>query len=442
MDILSPVDSRYRSKTRPLCQYFSEQAWIKYRIVVELLYFRFLWKTIPELKNNINKDNLNFFLSPNVIDYEKIGSIENEVSHDIKAIEIYLRDFYDTCKIGDPKYKEFIHFGLTSQDVNSIAFSLQFKQCIEECIKVKINTIKTIIQNKSNLWKKIVMVSYTHGQPAIPTTLGKEMLVFVERLNFCLKKLNDFEFYTKIGGAVGTCAAHYECYPEIDWVSKLEDFCNEIKLKRWKHTTQITNYEDLIECMQILTRVNSILIDFCQDIWLYISRDIFKLQKELNQVGSSTMPQKVNPIDFENAEGNLKVSNAGFNLLISKLPISRYQRDLTDSTTLRNTGLYFGNMYIALMNIERGLGKIEPNLELINKNLENNPTILSEAVQCILRKHGVENAYEIIRKATQGVHFKSLKDFKDKILENIESSEIRDSIIKLDYNYLGSYKFD
>ena len=285
------------------------------------------------------------------------------------------------------------------------------------------------------------MLALTHGQPAIPTRLGKEIEVYIERLIYCIEKLQNFEYYTKIGGAVGTLAAHYSTYPNYDWLQFFNNFCLNIGLTRWQRTTQITNYEDIIELTQILIRINNIFVDFCQDIWLYISNKIFILNKELaSQVGSSTMPQKVNPINFENAEGNLKLANSGFEFFSGKLPISRLQRDLTDSTVLRNYGMYIGYMILAFTNIERGIRQLEPNLEEINLQLNRSPEIMSEAVQCLLRKHGIANGYEIIRSLTQHVQFNNLDHFKEEILKRLEDIPdiLKNEILDLQFNsYLG-----
>jgi adenylosuccinate lyase len=444
MDTICPLDNRYYNKISELSNYFSLKSWISYRVYVELKYFAFLYNILPELRN-INKSKLIEFININEsVNIEAIIEIEKTIHHDIKAIEIYLRNQYDLLNIGPEKYKEFIHFGLTSQDINSVAFSLQLKESINECILPKINLIIQQLKTKSDLWKNVVILALTHGQPAIPTTLGKEIMVFVERLEYCQKKVENFKYYTKIGGAVGTLAAHYITYPDIKWKEELTKFCHQLGLERWNMTTQVSNYEDIIELSQILIRINSILIDFCQDIWLYISNEVFILNKiTTSQVGSSTMPQKVNPINFENAEGNLKLANAGLDFFALKLPISRLQRDLTDSTVLRNYGMNLGYMQLALVNIEAGVEQLKPNTSQIQKQLDKSPEILGEAIQCLFRRYGIPNGYEIIRNLTQSKKYANLEEFKTEILKNeniLYKTDLIREIQNLSYNnYLGYF---
>jgi len=442
---ICPLDNRYIEKIKPLLEYFSYEYWIKYRLFVELKYFELLYNTLPELKNNISREGISKFMILYNTNISDIIDIEKTTLHDIKAIEVFLRKQYDNLNIGPKQCKEFIHFGLTSQDINSVAFSLQLNHSITECILPKFNEIVELLSDKSKSWKSVTMMALTHGQPAIPTTLGKEMDVFIERILYSIEKLNKFEYHTKIGGAVGTLAAHYKTYPDYDWTTIFNNFCISLDLKRWKTTTQITNYEDIIELSQILIRINNVLIDFCQDIWLYISNKIFILKKEIStQVGSSTMPQKVNPINFENAEGNLKLANSGLEFFVSKLPISRLQRDLTDSTVLRNYGMYLGYTYLSLINIITGINQLEPNLKEIKNQLNQSPEIMSEAIQCILRKNGIEDGYDIIRLLTQTIQFDDLNTFKqkiiDKLIEKNVTKTICDEILALDFNnYLGYY---
>jgi len=439
---ISPLDNRYADKITELLVYFSYKNWIEYRLFVELRYFDLLYTTFPDMQANISVHKLEQFLSiENNANIEEVNQIEKTTLHDIKAIEIYMRKQYDILEVGPSKYKEFIHFGLTSQDINSMAFSLQIKDCMFGCICPKIDNLLDLLQEKCVAWQKITLKALTHGQPAIPTTLGKEIEVFIERLTYCYDKLKNFKYYTKIGGAVGTLAAHYSTYPNYNWREIFDKFCMSFDLCRWQNTTQITNYEDIIELTQILVRINNILIDFSQDMWLYISNRIFILNKESSsQVGSSTMPQKVNPINFENAEGNLKLANSGFEFFVSKLGISRLQRDLTDSTVLRSYGQYCGYMLLSLKNIMKGIGQLEPNIAEINTQLNHSPEIMAEAIQCILRKHGITNGYEIIRGLTQNEYFEDLEDFKRKILAKLDDipSAVEGEILALSFStYLG-----
>lgn len=441
-DSICPLDNRYADKISELLIYFSYKDWIEYRLFVEIRYFKLLYDVLPDMKKNISSNKLELFLS--IVDnanIEEIQNIEKTTFHDIKAIEVYMRKQYDVLEIGPSKYKELIHFGLTSQDINSVAFSLQLKDCMFGCMCPKIDNLLDLLQEKYLVWKKITLKALTHGQPAVPTTLGKEIEVFIERLTYCYDKLNTFKYYTKIGGAVGTLAAHYSIYPEYDWCKIFDKFCMTFELHRWQTTTQITNYEDIIELTQILIRINNILIDFCQDMWLYISNRIFILNKESSsQVGSSTMPQKVNPINFENAEGNLKLANSGFEFFVTKLAVSRLQRDLTDSTVLRSYGQYCGYMLLSLKNIMKGIRQLEPNIIEINRHLNLSPEIMSEAIQCILRKHGITNGYEIIRELTQHKCFDDLEDFKKKIIAKLHDTPIaiKEEIMALSFSsYLG-----
>ena len=449
-ETISPLDNRYYNEIRELLPYFSYESWIKYRIKTELHYFFFLYQKIPELHNNLNKVGLQDFLNiyPDIDDLvNEVLELERKTRHDIKAIEIALRNRFERMHVGNPRYKEFIHFGLTSQDINSIAFSLQLKNCVEYCLNDYFMELVLLLNKKVSSWSQVTMVARTHGQPAIPTTLGKEIAVFVERLRYNFKKLDKYIFYTKIGGAVGTLAAHYKTYPEIDWLTELDNFCSNLGLLRWTTTTQITNYEDVIELSQIFIRINNILLDFCQDIWLYISRDIFTLEKEsVEQIGSSTMPQKVNPIDFENAEGNLRIANSGFNLFVEKLSISRMQRDLTDSTLLRNYGVSVSHMFLAIKNICKGVKKLKPNYLNITAELQKYPEMLGEAFQCLLRQAGIINSYEKIRQILQTTKFMNLNHLKRRIIKEFEKDmtpELSEQIVTLNYdNYLGYLNID
>jgi adenylosuccinate lyase len=441
MDTLSPLDNRYSILVLPLNKYFSYRSWIKYRVKIELIYFKFLCET---LELTISEDKLISFMKHD-INVLRVLDIEKTIHHDIKSIELYLKEVYIELNIGPKKYIEYIHFGLTSQDINSVAFSLQLKDAITEVIIPKLDAFIKLLSQKASLWDNLIILAYTHGQPAIPSTLGKEMRVFIERVTHCLDKLKGHTYYTKIGGAVGTLAAHYYVFPDISWNEHLKALCAELGLKRWQYTTQITNYEDITELSQILIRINAILIDFSQDIWIYISMNYFILEKETpNQVGSSTMPQKVNPIDFENAEANLKLANSGLEFMVNKLPISRLQRDLTDSSTLRNYGVNIAHSLIAIENIMKGVKKIKPNYPEITARLEQHPEILAEGIQCLLRVNGIENPYDIIRKATQEKKYSSLTEFKESIIDLLDLDDnklkLKKKIMKLNYsNYLGTF---
>jgi adenylosuccinate lyase len=439
IDSISPLDNRYFDKIKELSHYFSYKAWVFYRLLVEVDYLKSLVSLFCEKKDEnyyiepekqiklfalLDNYTENYWETDNTMN--DILDIEISTKHDIKAIEYSIANYlHNTPNTEYWKYSNLIHFGLTSQDVNSVAFSLQLKSSMDEVILPMISTINTNLFLAYVNWKDITMLAYTHGQPAIPTKLGKELNVFSTRLSFWILKLKKFTFYTKIGGAVGNLSAHKFTYPDINWNEFFDKFIQDYDMKRWKFTTQITNYDDIIELFSILQNINNVLIDYCQDMWLYISKKYFTLKKTDEQVGSSTMPQKVNPIDFENAEGNLKLANAGLSLLISKLPVSRLQRDLTDSTTLRNVGTYMAHCLLAYKNIMAGINKLEANIEEIKKDLEEHPECMSEAIQMILRKHNVNNGYDIVRKATQNKSFRDLEHFKEVVIQELENRSIR-----------------
>ena len=403
MDILNitPIDGRYRNKTSILNHYFSELGFIKYRLTVEIKYLLFLSKklniTIKEKEivriNNIIK---NFDCQ----ECMRIKLYEHDCNHDVKAIEYYLRQKLEDLEL--KKLNPFIHFGLTSQDINNMAITVSIKHFVSEIYILRLTNIITKINLFSDEWKEIVMISRTHGQPAVPTTLGKEFKVFGYRLEKQLKILEKVQYYGKFGGAVGNLNAHYFAYPEIDWDQEFDNFVACFGLEREVFTTQIDNYENLAVVFDCLRRINTILIDFNRDIWSYISINYFNQNYAKNEVGSSTMPQKINPINFENSEGNLLIANNLLDFMSNKLPVSRFQRDLTDSTVLRNVGTICGHILISFHNLVSGLEKISPNQEVINRDLENNYSVLSEAIQVILRKNNIENGYEIIKE-----HFRS-----------------------------------
>jgi len=415
MDNISPIDNRYFERVKEIANNFSYFNWIKYRVKIEVDYLIALAKILHNQDlTYLEKIYKNF----NIIEMNVILDYERKTRHDIKAIEYYIASFI-------PAKKNLVHFGLTSQDINSVAFSLQLKDCINDNIIPTLYITNSIISILSEKWKDITIMAYTHGQPAIPTKLGKELEVFRTRISYWYQQIKNFQYFTKIGGAVGNLNAHKLAYPDIEWNNFFNNFVKKYNLERWQTTTQITNHDDIVNILSHLLNINNVLIDLCQDIWLYISKGFFGLKKvSKDQVGSSTMPQKVNPIDFENAEGNLKLANSGLDMLINKLPVSRLQRDLTDSTVLRNTGVYLAHSLLAYKNINTGLEKLTINPINIDKDLEAHPECLSEAIQTLLRVYNVDRAYDVIRLATQNKSFASLQGFKDTIIKYLNDNNI------------------
>ena len=410
---LSPLDDRYSKLTEELKDYFSEYALFKYRMRVELKYFvKLVELNLKELYGigvkEIKKIFKLIYRCYNKESYDNIKKYEKITKHDVKALEYYLRDVFDKYELS--RYKSFIHFGLTSQDINNTANSLQLKDCIQKSYINKLNTIIKKINFYTDDFAEITMISRTHGQPAVPTTMGKEFNVFSYRLELQLEQLKNMKYYGKFGGASGNLNAHKYAYPEIDWIKFGESFMKSMDLERSLYTTQIDSYDSFATIFDCLKRINNILIDMCQDIWLYISMDYLKQKIIKGEVGSSTMPHKVNPINFENAEGNLKLANSLLEFFSRKLPVSRLQRDLTDSTVLRNVGVIFGHIFVAFDNILNGLNKIDINLEKINEDLKNNFVVVTEGIQTLLRRYGYEDAYE------------KLKDFsrKNKVVTEFE----------------------
>ncbi|MBK7148507.1 MAG: adenylosuccinate lyase [Bacteroidetes bacterium] len=424
---ISPIDGRYRNKTKELADYFSEFALIKYRVHVEIEYFIALCEIpLPQLADFpvAGKAAMRAIMTDfSEADAEKIKAIEKITNHDVKAVEYFLKDKLEELDLS--KWKEFIHFGLTSQDINNTAIPLSFKDANEQ---VYLPVIERLIHRLTALaeeWKQVPMLAHTHGQPASPTRLGKEIMVFVERLQ---TQLNDFEkipYSAKFGGATGNFNAHHIAYPQVDW----KDFANEFvsrsfRLQRSQYTTQIEHYDNLAAHFDAYKRLNNILIDLCRDVWTYISMEYFKQKVSKNEVGSSAMPHKVNPIDFENAEGNLGVANAFFEHLSAKLPISRLQRDLTDSTVLRNIGVPVAHTLISLSSIEKGLSKLLLNEPAINKDLEDNWAVVAEAIQTILRREGYPQPYEKLKELTRGAGGIN----KTSIALFIDSLEVSDAV--------------
>ncbi|MCB9225976.1 MAG: adenylosuccinate lyase [Chitinophagales bacterium] len=426
---ISPIDGRYQNKTNQLADYFSEFALIKYRVVVEIEYFLALIDfNIPQLKNfpkakakAVKSIYENFGLQ----DAEKIKATEKITNHDVKAVEYFIKEKFDALGLSD--FKEFIHFGLTSQDINNTAFPLMLRNADEKVMLPKLKELTDTLQEIANEWMDIPMLARTHGQPASPTKLGKEIMVFVERLVNQIDIISELPIAAKFGGATGNFNAHHVAYPNKNWTDFANNFVEErLGLYRYQYTTQIEHYDFLAAYFDASKRINTILIDFCRDIWTYISMDYFKQKIKKGEVGSSAMPHKVNPIDFENAEGNLGIANALYQHLSSKLPISRLQRDLTDSTVLRNIGVPIAHTQIALQAILKGLDKLLINKAKIADDLEQNWLVVAEAIQTVLRREGIPNPYEQLRDLTRT----NQKVGKQEIHAFIDALKINDNLKK------------
>ena len=441
LSAISPIDGRYSKKTESLKQYFSEAALIKYRVLVEVEYFISLCNfPLPQLQNFPTKKYellRNLYANFTNEDAQKIKDIEGVTNHDVKAVEYFIKEKFD--KLGLQDFKEFIHFGLTSQDINNTAVPLSIKNAMEENYLPQIKNIVAKLKANAKRWKDVAMLARTHGQAASPTRLGKEIMVFVERIENQLALLNNIPFSAKFGGATGNFNAHHVSYPEIDWVSFANSFtADALGLERQQTTTQIEHYDNVAALTDNLSRINTILIDFSKDIWTYVSMDYFKQKIKEGEVGSSAMPHKVNPIDFENAEGNLAIANAVFNFLSGKLPISRLQRDLTDSTVLRNIGVPFAHTSIAFASLERGLDKLVLNKKAIDTDLEKNWAVVAEAIQTILRREGFKNPYEMLKELTRNnevINAESIANF----INNLEISEkVKKELLAITpFNYTG-----
>ena len=400
---ISPIDGRYQSKTVELNDFFSEFALIRYRVMVEVEYFIALCEIpLPQLEDfDGDYDDLRAIYEEFLTDdAEEIKEIEKTTNHDVKAVEYYLKRQFD--ELGLSKWKEFLHFGLTSQDINNTAVPLSMMEAHKLVVKPAIEEVIDKLKDMAKEWKDIPMLARTHGQPASPTHLGKEIYVYVERLNDQLKMLNSVPFTAKFGGATGNMNAHKVAYPDIDWPAFAKQFVEKsLKLKRQQTTTQIEHYDTMAAYFDALRRINTILIDLSRDIWIYVSMEYFKQKIKAGEVGSSAMPHKVNPIDFENAEGNLGMANAVLTFLSTKLPISRLQRDLTDSTITRNIGVPIAHTLIALKSLMKGLDKLLLNENKIRQDLQQNYAVVAEAIQTILRREQIEGAYELLKGLTR-----------------------------------------
>ena len=441
LNAISPIDGRYSLKTKKLEKYFSESALIRYRVKVEIEYFIALCKLpIPDLKgfnaNDFEKLRC-YYKDFTHDDATKVKQIEATTNHDVKAVEYFIKEKMTADGFGSEK--EFIHFGLTSQDINNTAVPMSILDALNELYIPLFLSFKEDLNKLAFSWKDIPMLAKTHGQPASPTRLGKEIKVFVERLNQQEEILLSTTHAGKFGGATGNFNAHYVAYPNIDWINFANNFLSDnLKLKRSHPTTQIEHYDHLAALFDVLKRINTIIIDLNRDFWTYISMDYFKQKINKGEIGSSAMPHKVNPIDFENSEGNLGIANALFEHLSGKLPISRLQRDLSDSTVLRNVGVPFAHVIIAITSTQKGLSKLLINQQAIDKDLNNNWAVVSEAIQTILRREGVESPYEMLKDLTRK-NEKITQKLISEFISNLNiSKELKVELSKISpFNYTG-----
>jgi adenylosuccinate lyase len=438
---ISPLDGRYRYKVDELDLYFSEFGLIRYRLMVEIEYFIALCEIpLPQL-SGFSKDNFIFLRSIyedfDLLDAEKVKATEKITNHDVKAVEYFLKDRFSQEGYG--QWSEFIHFGLTSQDINNTAVPLSIKDALINVYYPVLHELRETLATFADAWKDIPMLARTHGQPASPTRLGKEIDVFIARMDGQMKYFGQIPYSAKFGGATGNFNAHKVAYPDIDWISFADNFVNEnLGLQRSQPTTQIEHYDNLAALFDNMKRINVIFIDMARDLWSYISMDYFKQEIKKGEVGSSAMPHKVNPIDFENGEGNLGYANAIFEFLSTKLPVSRLQRDLTDSTVLRNIGVPIGHSVIAYISLLKGLNKLIINTDKINSDLESNWIVVAEAIQTILRREGYPKPYETLLELTrtnQKISFDSIVNFIDSLDLSYEVKEELKAISP--FNYTG-----
>jgi len=399
---ISPIDGRYRNQLQHLDEYFSEFALIKYRVKVEVQYFLFLsQKKFFKVPAQLKKQLLNIEKEFSVTDAEKIKATEKITNHDVKAVEYFLKEKLQS--FGSAELQEWIHFGLTSQDINNTAIPMMWKDGIEHEYLPAVINLEHTLHNLAEEWKDIPMLARTHGQPASPTILGKEIMVFVERIESQVQQFSYIPFTGKFGGATGNFNAHYVAFPKTNWVDIANEFLEEkLGIQRQQYTTQIEHYDLLASHFDAIKRINTILIDFCRDLWTYISMDYFKQKTKAGEIGSSAMPHKVNPIDFENAEGNLGIANALLEHLSAKLPISRLQRDLTDSTVIRNIGVPIAQTLLSILSLEKGISKLILNEEKLHTDLDNNWAVVAEAIQTILRRENYPKPYEALKELTRG----------------------------------------
>ena len=426
LSAISPIDGRYNSKTVQLQNYFSESSLIKFRVQVEIEYFIALCNTSIIQLNHFPTEKFpllrNLYLNFSEKDAVRIKEIESVTNHDVKAVEYFIKEEFDKLSLNE--FNEFIHFGLTSQDINNTAVPYSIKCSLENVFMPELNKLIKILKVNCDKWKEIPMLARTHGQAASPTVMGKEIKVFVERITKQIELMKNIPFNAKFGGATGNFNAHHVAFPKIDWKQFADDFTQKsLGLKRQQTTTQIEHYDNLSALLDNINRINNILIDYSRDIWTYISMDYFKQTIKAGEVGSSAMPHKVNPIDFENAEGNLGMANSIFTFLSSKLPISRLQRDLTDSTVLRNIGVPIAHTLIALKSLIKGTNKLVLNENKLKQDLDNNWAVVAEAIQTILRREGYPKPYEALKGLTRSnsiITKKTIGDFIDSLNVNDE----------------------
>jgi len=438
LSAISPVDGRYRRQVQHLDEYFSEYALMKYRVIVEIEYFIFLadkkfFSLNAKTKNFLRQVAENFSIE----DAQVIKETEKITNHDVKAVEYFIKSKLDEA--GVESLKEWVHFGLTSQDVNNTSIPLSWKHAIEIEYLPAVLNLNNELKVLAESWKNISMLARTHGQPASPTRLGKEVMVFVERIQNQVEQVINVPFSAKFGGATGNFNAHHVAFEKKNWVVLGNDFVeNRLGLQRQQFTTQIEHYDNLAAHFDAIKRINNILIDFCRDIWTYVSMDYFKQKVKKGEVGSSAMPHKVNPIDFENAEGNLGIANALFEHLAGKLPISRLQRDLTDSTVLRNIGVPFAHTIIAIKSIEKGLAKLVLNEQKLAADLDNNWAVVAEAIQTVLRRENYPKPYEALKDLTRG-NATINKQVMHKFIDGLKvSADVKKELKKITpHNYTG-----
>jgi len=438
---ISPIDGRYFETTESLGLYFSEQALMRYRVLVEIEYFIALCELPLEQLKSFPKNNIEglrkIYKDFNEADALKIKETEKTTNHDVKAVEYFIKDKFD--QLGLSSFKEFIHFGLTSQDINNTSTPLLFKDFLEKEFLPELTKLVLLLDTQSETWKDIAMLARTHGQPASPTRLGKELAVFSSRIKKQLELLKPIPYSAKFGGATGNFNAHHVAYPEINWLDFGNNFVKKyLGLDRSHPTTQIEHYDNLAAQFDNLKRINTILIDYSRDVWQYVAMNYFKQKIKAGEIGSSAMPHKVNPIDFENAEGNLGLANALFEHLSAKLPISRLQRDLTDSTVLRNIGVPMAHTWIAIKSLQKGISKLELNKAAIDHDLEENWAVVAEAIQTILRKEGYPNPYEVLKELTRK-NEKITQHAIHSFIDGLEiKKELKERIKKISpYNYVG-----